>query len=111
MSTSAPKTAASETTPARKPGQPGGVPAETTETTRSAKSAKSADEGKTRIEQDGEAAPRLPHEHDQSSDSQRSKEATPPRVGKQALKDVERGIVDTDRGPEADRVYNDKVKR
>jgi hypothetical protein len=95
MSTSAPKTAV---------GEDAGK-------TRNAKNANNAEEGKTRVAQDGEAAPRLPHEHDQSSDSQRSKEATPPRVGKQALKDVERGIVDTDRGPEADRVYNDKVKR
>jgi hypothetical protein len=71
---------------------------------------KDAGGGKTRIEQGGEAAPRLPHEHDQSSDSQQSQEGTAARVGRQALEDVERGLVDTDRGPVADRVYNDKVK-
>jgi hypothetical protein len=31
-------------------------------------------------------------------------------VGKQAFDDVERGLVDTDRGPVTDKVYNDKVK-
>lgn len=71
---------------------------------------KDAGGGKTRIEQEGEAVPRLPHEHDQSSDSQETKDGKPPRVGKQAFDDVERGLVDTDRGPVADRVYNDKVK-
>jgi hypothetical protein len=70
----------------------------------------SAKKGKTKVEQDGESAPRLPHEHDQSSDSQQSQEGTAPRVGRQALQDVERGLVDTDRGPVVDRVYNEKVK-
>lgn len=67
--------------------------------------------GKTSVEQQGEPAPRLPHERDQSSDSQQNQDGSASEVGKQALKDVERGVVDTDRGPEADRVYNDKVKR
>jgi hypothetical protein len=70
----------------------------------------SAKKGKTKVEQDGESAPRLPHEHDQSSDSQQSQEGTAPRIGRQALEDVERGLVDTDRGPVVDRVYNEKVK-
>jgi len=73
--------------------------------------AKDAGGGKTKVAQGGESAPRLPHERDQSSDSQQHQDGGAPRVGKQALKDVERGLVDTDRGPEADRVYNDKVKR
>jgi hypothetical protein len=71
---------------------------------------KDAGGGKTKVEQGGESAPRLPHEHDQSSDSQENQDGTAPRVGKQAFNDVERGVVDTDRGPVADRVYNDKVK-
>ncbi len=71
---------------------------------------KDAGGGKTKVEQGGEAAPRLPHEHDQSSDSQQSQGGGAPRVGKQAFDDVERGVVDTDRGPVVDRVYNDKVK-
>jgi hypothetical protein len=69
-----------------------------------------ADAGKTHAAQDGEAKPRLPHERDQSSDSQENKDGNAPEVGRQALKDVERGLVDTDRGPVTDQVYNDKVK-
>ena len=74
-------------------------------------SLENAEGGKTKVEQGGESAPRLPHEHDQSSDSQQSQDGTPPAVGRQALDDIERGLVDTDRGPVVDQVYNDKVKR
>lgn len=66
--------------------------------------------GKTKVEQDGEAAPRLPHEHDQSSDSQQNADGQAPRVGRQAHEDIERGLVDTDRAPVTDRLYNDKLK-
>jgi hypothetical protein len=66
--------------------------------------------GKTRSEQAGQGAPRLPHEHDQSSDSQQHQDGGVPRVGQQAHEDIERGLVDTDKGPELDRVYNDEVK-
>lgn len=69
-----------------------------------------AGEGKTRIQQGGEPAPRLPHEHDQSADSQQSADGGAPKVGRQAHEDVERGLVDTDKGPVTDRVYNDKLK-
>lgn len=49
-----------------------------------------------------QTAPRLPHERDESSDSQR----TEPRPKmKQAHDDVERGLVDTDRGTPADDAY------
>jgi len=72
---------------------------------------KDAGGGKTKVEQGGESAPRLPHEHDQSSDSQETQGGSATRVGRQAAQDVERGLVDTDRGPVTDRVYNDKVKR
>ncbi len=69
------------------------------------------DGGKTHTAQDGEAKPRLPHEHDQSSDSQKSGgDGKAPAVGRQALKDIERGLVDTDRAPLTDKVYNEKVK-
>ncbi|WP_432729274.1 hypothetical protein [Variovorax sp. W6] len=68
--------------------------------------------GKTRVEQDGDPAPRLPHEHDQSSDSQQTRDGHPPRVGRQAHEDVERGLVDTDRALEADNVEGGgKVRR
>lgn len=66
--------------------------------------------GKTLPAQDGEAAPRLPHERDQSSDSQQNTQGQAPRVGRQAHEDIERGLVDTDKGPVTDRVYNDKLK-
>ncbi|MBB1598537.1 hypothetical protein [Variovorax sp. UMC13] len=69
------------------------------------------EDGKTRATQDGESSPRLPHERDESSDSQRNSDGTATDVGKRAHDDVERGAVDTDRGPVTDRVYNDKVKR
>lgn len=57
-----------------------------------------------------EKVPRLPHEHDESSDSQRDNSPSQHLVGAQAHDDVERGLVDTDRGPVADLTYNTKVK-
>ncbi|MDM0065884.1 hypothetical protein [Variovorax sp. J31P207] len=75
-----------------------------------AQGSKDAGGGNTQVEQEGESAPRLPHEHDQSSDSQKSADGSPPRVGRQAHEDLERGLVDTDKGPVTDRVYNDKLK-
>ncbi|VTU38257.1 hypothetical protein H6CHR_05176 [Variovorax sp. PBL-H6] len=71
---------------------------------------KDAGEGKTQVEQGGESAPRLPHERDQSSDSQQN-QGNSAGLGRKGMEDVERGVVDTDRGPVLDRVYNDKVKR
>ena len=81
--------------------------------TKTQPSDKTADEndGKTKVQQGGESAPRLPNERDQSSDSQQTPDGKPSEVGRKAHDDVERGVVDTDRGPEADRVYNEKVKR
>jgi hypothetical protein len=55
------------------------------------------DDTRTRNEQPdqpGAKAPRLPHEHDESSDSQKDE---PDPVIEQAHKDIERGLVDTDR--------------
>jgi len=71
---------------------------------------KDAGGGNTKVEQGGESAPRLPHERDQSSDSQQNQDGGTTRVGRQAHEDVERGLVDTDKGPVTDRVYNDKLK-
>ena len=63
--------------------------------------------GHTTPQEDGSVSPRLPHEHDESSDSQTS----PPRaVIQQAHKDLERGLVDTDRGPLMDTLYEEKVR-
>ena len=67
-------------------------------------------DGNTRTEQNGESSPRLPHERDESSDSQENRNGSAAAIGKQAHDDVERGVVDTSRGAETDRVYNDKVK-
>lgn len=73
---------------------------------------KEAGGGKTTAAQGGEPVPRLPHEHDQSSDSQQTPDGRPTEVGRQAHEDVERGLVDTDRGLEANRVYKDgKLRR
>lgn len=55
----------------------------------------------------GEPAPRLPHEHDQSADSAGAEPQ--PRI-RQAKEDVDRGLVDTDRGPPMDDTYK-KQKR
>jgi len=48
--------------------------------------------------------PRLPHEHDQSSDSQRAATEQATEVGRQGARDVARGLVDTDRGPVIERI-------
>ncbi len=53
--------------------------------------------------------PQLPHEHDESSHSQASAAASHDRVGGQAYDDLVDGRQDTDKGPEMDRVYNEKV--
>ncbi len=37
--------------------------------------------GKTEVAQDGETAPKLPHERDQSSDSQQNPDGRAPEVG------------------------------
>lgn len=61
----------------------------------SEKSANSAEKpGNTATTDDkGRTRPRLPHEHDESADSQHSR---PREVIKQAHKDVESGLEDTD---------------
>jgi len=63
------------------------------------------DGGQTKPQRDGESAPKLPHERDESADSQQAHEVSTARVGKQAFDDVESGQVDTDKGPVAERVY------
>ena len=56
-----------------------------------------------------ERAPRLPHERDESADSQAAGEPSQRRMGKAAHDDLERGLVDTDKGPALDKAY-DKVR-
>ncbi len=57
-----------------------------------------------------ERVPRMPHEHDESADSQGAGEAPNQRLGKAAQQDIARGLVDTDKGPVMDKVY-DKVRQ
>src|SRR3569832_481547 len=53
-----------------------------------------------------EKVPRMPHERDESSDSQEKGEAVDRGIGEVARKDVERGLVDTDKGPVLDDTYD-----
>ena len=55
-------------------------------------------------------APRLPHERDESADSQAAVDTANKRLGRIAQADLERGLVDTDKGPVMDATY-DKVKK
>jgi hypothetical protein len=52
-----------------------------------------------------ERAPRTPHERDESADSQRPEEPSQDRMARAAREDVERGQVDTDKGPVLDETY------
>jgi hypothetical protein len=56
-----------------------------------------------------QGAPRMPHEHDESADSQAAGEASGKRMGERAREDLEQGQVDTDKGPALDAAY-DKVR-
>lgn len=65
------------------------------------------DSGQTTPQVDEPLSPRLPHERDESSDSQTG---PPDAVIQQAHKDLERGLVDTGRGPVMDKLYEEKVR-
>jgi hypothetical protein len=69
-----------------------------------------ASSGDTRVSRGNEAKPRLPHERDQSADSQVDKAPADDGRARQAHDDVERGVVDTDRGPVIDQTY-ERVRR
>ncbi|HEY6514223.1 MAG TPA: hypothetical protein VI032_19760 [Burkholderiaceae bacterium] len=51
------------------------------------------------VARDQAAEPRLPHEHDESADSQARDVTQPDAIGRKAFDDVMAGRVDTDRGP------------
>jgi hypothetical protein len=53
-----------------------------------------------------ERVPRMPHEHDESAESQSSGEPSGRAIGQAAHEDVERGLVDTDKGPALDQAYH-----
>lgn len=61
-----------------------------------------------------ENEPRLPHERDESTDSQSRDDAANPQareMGEKALEDLRAGRVDTDRGPVMDRLYRRNLRR
>ncbi|MBP6894144.1 MAG: hypothetical protein ACLGJD_10415 [Gammaproteobacteria bacterium] len=64
-----------------------------------------AGEGQTRTKQSHGHAPRMPHERDQSADSQEARDGQPTERGKRALDDLESGRKDTDRGQAAHEAY------
>jgi len=51
----------------------------------------------------------LPHERDESSHSQAQGTAGQQAMGKKALRNATDGSADTDRGPVADKVYNETL--
>lgn len=59
--------------------------------------------GRTKPVQQEEPVPRMPHEHDESSDSQVAQE--PPPLMRKAHDDVKAGRVDTDRGTPMNDTY------
>jgi hypothetical protein len=60
--------------------------------------------GNTHAARDGQPEPRLPHEHDQSSDSQVLGNEQARKLMRQAASAVDRGLVDTDRGAVTERL-------
>ncbi len=84
-------------------------PAESATDNRQPDTANGPESGKTKPQQGGKPTPKLPHERDQSSDSQEAADGEPPSVGKQGHADLERGLVDTSTSPVTDKVYNEKI--
>lgn len=64
--------------------------------------------GRTERARHGALEPRLPHERDESADTQAP---TPPAnvAGKRAWRDAARAMPDTDRGPVLERTYREHV--
>lgn len=56
-----------------------------------------------------QGSPRMPHERDESADSQKRMEPSNERMGRIAQGDAERGVADTTKGAELDAAY-DKVR-
>jgi hypothetical protein len=54
-------------------------------------------------------APRMPHERDESADSQQAREPSAKRLGAVAHDDLEQGRADTGKGPVLEETY-DKVR-
>ncbi len=65
----------------------------------------------TRTEERGEKTePKLPHERDQSASAQVDGTPVDDERARKSQQDVERGVVDTDKGPVIDQTY-DRVKK
>jgi hypothetical protein len=66
----------------------------------------------TTVTRGPDAEPRLPHERDESADSQvKSATQQPGDVGKQAYNDLQAGRVDTDRGPVLEELFRTALQR
>jgi len=59
----------------------------------------------TAPQQSGKQTPRLPHERDESADSQQTDESATQPTARATREDVERGVVDTDRSPVMNETY------
>lgn len=59
--------------------------------------------GDTKPLQDRDPVPRMPHERDESSDSQSLDSQPSVDVTRQGYEDLKHGLVDTDRGPDMDK--------
>ena len=68
-----------------------------------------AAKGETTASRDRAREPALPHEHDESSDSQARASEQQKDVGRKAYRDATSPGTDTDKGPVMDQVYNEKV--
>lgn len=68
-----------------------------------------APNGETTASRGQAREPSLPHEQDESSDSQASATPAQQEVGRKAFGNATDGTTDTDRGPLMDKMYNEKV--
>jgi len=57
------------------------------------------------------AEPRLPHERDESADSQQQGNTQASEIGRKAFEDIRAGRVDTDRGPVLEELFRTKLQR
>jgi hypothetical protein len=57
------------------------------------------------LRDDGRGEPRLPHERDESADSQQRSATQRDDIGRKAFDDVRAGRVDTDRGPVLEELF------
>jgi len=66
---------------------------------------------RVRVARERTAEPRLPHELDESADSQQQGDTQPSEVGRKAYEDIQAGRVDTDRGPVLEELFRTKLQR